>query len=558
MNALIHTIREYPEIALYLTLALGFSLGTLKIGKFSLGIVTTTLIAGLVVGQIGVHLPSVLQSTFFAMFLFAVGYSVGPQFIRALRSDGLPQVFHAIIVCASGLATAFILGKVLHYDVALTTGLLSGGYTNSTVLGVGTNLIAQMGMSPTAVNAALTLMPVAYAVTYPFGTAGSAWVLSNLAPKIFKFDLAKSCKEYEEAHGKAKNSGNTANIPYGARVFEMTNSELAGKTVSEIERALPKRVFIRRMRLNAGIVDCQGQTVVPQGAALAVSGASVDLVQMRDFLGQEVSDTELLDFTTEEVGIVVTQKSFAGKTLAEIRHAVFERAANGVFVTALSRGDVNVPMSENGVINRGDVLRVIGRKSDVAQVTKELGYADRQSNKTDIAFMGFGIVIGSLIGAITVHIAGIPFSLSTAVGAIIAGILCGWMRTSVKSFGQIPGPALWVFNNLGLNGFIAIIGLNAATGFVSGLAHYGLTLFVAGMIVTIVPLIVGLVLGHYVFKFHPGILVGACAGARSTTAAIGAVIEVAKSEVPAVGYTVGYAVSRFMMAIFTIVLMTAF
>ncbi|MGB8601784.1 MAG: hypothetical protein WCD42_06260, partial [Rhizomicrobium sp.] len=375
MNALIHTIREYPEIALYLTLALGFSLGTLKIGKFSLGIVTTTLIAGLVVGQIGVHLPAVLQSTFFAMFLFAVGYSVGPQFIRALRSDGLPQVFHAIIVCASGLATAFILGKVLHYDVALTTGLLSGGYTNSTVLGVGTNLIAQMGMSQTAVTAALTLMPVAYAVTYPFGTAGSAWILSNLAPKFFKFDLAKSCKEYEQAHGSAKATGKTANIAFGARVFELTNTELAGKTVSEIEHAMPKRIFIRRMRLNAGIVDCQAQTVVPLGAAIAVSGASGDLVLLRDLIGQEISDTELLDFATEEVGIVVTQKKYAGRTLAQVSNAVLEKSANGIFLTGLTRSDVKMPMEYNSVINRGDVLKVIGRKSDIAQAIKELGYA---------------------------------------------------------------------------------------------------------------------------------------------------------------------------------------
>jgi putative transport protein len=175
-----------------------------------------------------------------------------------------------------------------------------------------------------------------------------------------------------------------------------------------------------------------------------------------------------------------------------------------------------------------------------------------------MAFMAFGIVVGSLIGAITVHIGGVPLSLGTAVGAIVAGIICGYLRSTMRTFGHIPGPAIWVFNNVGLNGFIACVGLNAALGFVSGIQHYGLTLFLAGTLVTIVPIIVGLLLGRYVFKFHPGILLGACAGARSTTAALGSLQEVAKSNVPVIGYATGYAVSRLVMALLTIVVVNVF
>ena len=215
-------------------------------------------------------------------------------------------------------------------------------------------------------------------------------------------------------------------------------------------------------------------------------------------------------------------------------------------------------MQDDLKIQRGDVLTVLGAKQDVAKVAKVLGYADRPVVATDFAYMAFGIVVGTLIGAITIRIGGIPLSFGTSVGAIVAGIICGYLRSIKRTFGAIPAPAIWVFNNVGLNGFIACVGLNAALGFVGGIQQYGMMLFIAGVFVTLVPLIVGLFLGHYVFKFHPGINLGVCAGARSTTAALGALQEASESNVPVVGYAIGYATSRVVMALLTIVVINVF
>ncbi len=223
MEYFVHTLQKYPEIALFLTIGVGFWIGNLKLGKFNLGVVTSTLLAGLLIGQIGIKLPVALQSTFFAMFLFAVGYAVGPQFIRALRSDGLPQVIFSIIVCLAGTGTAVALGKLLGYNGALTAGLLSGGYTNSTVLGVATDLIQQSGLQQAQLQSALALLPIAYAVTYPFGTIGSAYLLANVAPKVFGFDLARECENYEREHGVGTPIGTTAYREYSARAFRLTN-----------------------------------------------------------------------------------------------------------------------------------------------------------------------------------------------------------------------------------------------------------------------------------------------------------------------------------------------
>lgn len=554
MQYIIQTFQKYPEIAVYLTIAIGFWLGGVEIKKFSLGTVTSTLLAGLLVGQIHVVLPAVLQSTFFAMFLFAVGYSVGPQFIRAVRSDGMPQVVFAILVCISGFITAVVLGKLLNYDVGLTAGLLSGGYTNSTVLGVATDLVSKMPLEADKMKMALALMPVAYAVTYPFGTAGSAWILSTLAPKLFGFNLAEACADYESSHSVGHDVGPTAYREYSARAFEFGHAELAGQTVDQIENHFEHQIFVRRVRQGDRIVDCVGDTVIPAGALVAISGSLKALLAYQDQFGREVKDVALLDFSTELLDLVVTNRAYEGKTLGSVMGALFGKPGRGVFLTKFTRTDIEQPMNGDTLILRGDVLTILGAKQDVAKIAKELGYADRPLENSDMAFMSIGIVLGSLVGAITIHVAGIPLSFGTSVGAIVAGIICGYIRSTRRTFGRIPGPALWVFTNVGLNGFIAVVGLNAAAGFVSGLQTYGLTLFFAGVVVTTVPLLVGLLLGRYVFKFHPALLLGACAGARSTTAALGALQDAGKSKVPAIGYTIGYAVSRLVMALLTIVL----
>ncbi|MFM2478024.1 aspartate-alanine antiporter [Celerinatantimonas sp. MCCC 1A17872] len=557
IHAIINTFHHYPDIAIYLTLAVGFWAGRLKFGSFSLGTVTTTLIAGLIIGQMNVPIPHVLQSTFFAMFLFAVGFSVGPQFIRAIRSDGLPQVFFAIIVCISGLATAWVLGHMLGYNNALTAGLLSGGYTNSTVLGVANNLIANSGMSKEKIAELLALLPVAYAVTYPFGTAGSAWVLGTLAPKLFGFNLPEVCRDYERKHGKTGDLGTTAYRNLIARAYKITSSSAANKTVREIEQLCDGQIFIRRVRHDGEIIETQGDTLIHNHDTIIASGSMDNLLKFESLLGEEVHDSQLLEFRTEELEVVVQNSQFIGQPLSALRTQLMSEPGRGLFIKGVSRDDAALTQ-DDPILAKGDVIRLLGAFQDVKKIAKQIGNIAAKGNKTDVSFMGFGIVIGSLLGAITIHIAGIPLSFGTSVGAIVAGIACGYIHNKKRSYGQIPSAAIWVFNNIGLNGFIAIVGLNAAPRFISGLEHYGVMLFIAGILVTCIPLFVGLILGHFVFKFHPGILVGACAGARSTTAALGAVVDACDSNVPVLGYTIGYAVSRVVMALLTVVVINFF
>lgn len=561
MDWLVETFRAYPELAIFLTLALGYWVGKFKFGSFTLGAVTGTLLVGVVVGQMQIEISPNVKSVFFLMFLFAVGYGVGPQFVRGLKSDGLPQVTFAILQCLVSLLTVFGVAKFLGFNAGLAAGLLSGSQTISAVLGVSTDAINRLGASPEEKEALINAMPVAYAVTYLFGTAGSAWLLASIGPKILRVDLPAECKKLEAkmgGWGDAEAGVASAAKKFDVRAYRVTNERFHNKTVAELEADALKqelRVFIERIRHDGQIIEAEPDSVVHLGDTVAVLARIEVFIQRGHNLGEEVDDKTLLDFPGEVLDIVITDKSVAGMTLKQLAESEIGRVkGRGVFLRKLTRGGLEMPFTPGTVIDRGDVLQVIGPKRSVERVAAELGYADRQTNMTDMVFVGIGIVLGGLVGAIAINIGGVPISLSTSAGTLIAGLIFGWLRSVHRTFGRVPEPALWMMSSVGLNTFIAVVGITSGPAFLAGLQKSGLSLLLAGIVATTVPLLVGVLLGKYVFKFHPAITLGAAAGARTTTAALGLIQDAAKSKTPALGYTVTYAVGNTLLILWGLVI----
>ena len=549
VHFVLDALRSNPEITIFLTLALGFWVGSTKVGSF-IGTVASTLIVGLIIGQLDIHVAPVVANTFFTMFLFAVGYSVGPQFVPALKKDGLPQVAFTLIVCASGFAVAYAAAKMLGYDSAVAAGLLAGALTNSGTLGVATSNLSQLGLDAQQTQSMASLLAMAYAVTYPFGTAGAAWFLSSLAPKLLRVDLKAAAREYETrmAQPGPQLGADLAYRPIISRSFRLEASTLDGQTARELDEALEGAV-VTRFRAGGAIREPDGNTPIVRGSTLAIAGPAPAVMAAERTLGPEVDDRELLSYPAEQMDIVVTHKDVTGRTIHELEQQEFAAYGRRVFLLGVTRGGRAITPADDLKLQRWDVLTVRGARQHVEALVKSIGYADRPTSTSDIAYMGAGIVIGSLIGAITIHVGGVPLSLSPSVGALLAGIVFGYVRSLYRTFGRIPEPALWAFNNVGLNGFIAVVGLNAGAGLIAGLQNYGIGLFVAGIFVCLVPLVVAVYVGKYIFKFDPAILFGACAGARSATASIGAIQEAAQSTVPVIGYTVPYAVSRIVLAL---------
>ncbi|WP_210524107.1 aspartate:alanine exchanger family transporter [Pantoea ananatis] len=547
-SELFHT---HPEMAVFLTLALGFWLGNIRFGgRFSLGVVTSTLIAGLIVGQCGVTLPGVMESLFFDIFLFTVGYTVGPLFVRALRGEGVNHVLFTLIVCLSGFGAAWVLAALMGYPTPVAAGLLAGGYTNSSVVGVASGLLNR--------STAAALLPVAYAVTYPFGTAGSAWFLSVAAPRLLHVSLQDACEDYEKRHAAGDDS-RSAPVEYEIRSF-ILNDTLAGLSVKDAEKQLGHALFFRQVYSADGnrAQACEAETILKKGDRVTLEGRQDAFVCYQHLTGPEFFDNTVAPYRPVIHDIILNRPSLREETLNACVQQTLSAPAQGVFMTHIYRQGHQVRPSEELRLQTGDIISVRGPLDAVSRLANEVGVVQRKTDRSDMAFMCAGVFLGCLAGTLTVTLHGIPVSLGTSVGAILAGILCGCWHESRPDVGGLPDAAKWVFSNLGMNGFIAVVGINAAPGFVSGLMQYGLSLFLCGAVVTLLPLITGLVLGRYVFKFDPAILLGLCAGARSSTASLGALQEVAKSQVPAIGYTTGYAVSRIVMSVLAIVMVSGF
>ena len=552
----VETLRTYPEIAIFLSLALGYYFGSFTYKGLGLGAVTATMIAAVLIGQLEIKIGSPLKPTFFLMFLFAIGYGVGPQFVRGIAHDGLPQALFAVAVCFFCLGAAYLGAKVAGYDVGSAAGLYAGSHTISASMGLATDAINRLGLSPEDTKKLLDAMPVAYAVTYIFGTIGSAIVLALIAPALLGIDLVAACKLYEEKHGGKKEAGGpgTAWHQFELRAFRVKErGPVVGKTSREAEEMIPdQRVFVQRIRRDGQILDATGDTVIRAGDIVAVAGRREVLVNLVG-TAEEVNDRELLAVPIEGVDVYVTSKDVNGKTLAELANGP---AARGVFLRRIVRGATatEIPILPGTELNRGDILTIVGRTADVAAATKMLGYPDKVTDIADVAFIGAAITIGALLGALVYKVGSVPLTLSTSGGVLIAGLFFGWLRSVHPTFGRIPSPTVWFMNSVGLNVFIAVVGISSGPGFVAGLQQLGFSLFLWGVVITTVPLILAMYVGKYLFKFDDAILLGCCSGARTTTASLGMINDRAKSQIPGLGYTVTYAVGNTLLTVWGMVL----
>lgn len=553
----VNTLRTYPEIAIFLSLGLGYYFGSFTYKGLGLGAVTATLIAAVLIGQLGITISPPLKPTFFLMFLFAIGYGVGPQFVRGIAKDGIPQALFAAVVCFFCLGAAYFGALIAGYDIGSAAGLYAGSQTISASMGLATDAINRLGLPPEQSKAMLDAMPVAYAVTYIFGTVGSAIVLALIGPSLLGIDLEAECNRYELEHGgkKALGGAGTAWHHYELRAYRVKEGgRAAGLTVLEAERLLPsERVFIERIRRDGKVQDATVDTVIAAGDILAVAGRREILVDLIGSVAEEINDQELLAVPAGGVDVFVTNKAVDGKTLAELASMPLAR---GVFLRKIVRGATatEIPILPNTQVQRGDILTIVGRTQDTAAATKALGRPDAQTDIADVAFIGAAITIGALIGAITYKVGSVPLTLSTSGGALISGLFFGWLRSVRPTFGRIPSPTVWFMNSVGLNVFIAVVGISSGPGFVAGLQQLGFSLFLWGVAVTTVPLILAMYVGKYVFRFHPAILLGCCSGARTTTASLGMINDRAKSQIPGLGYTVTYAVGNTLLTIWGMVL----
>ncbi len=574
---LLDTLIKYPSIPIFLTIGLGFYLGKFKYKTFALGTVTSVLLVGVAIGYFvnkwagsPIEIGAPLKSLFFLIFLFAIGYKCGPQFVSAIKGQGIRQVLFAVVVCVLCLVVTWGCAKIMNYNAALATGLFSGAQTISAVIGIGTDTISSLpGLDAATKKEWIDIIPVCYAVTYVFGTIGSAFILGNLGPAMLGGlkKVRQMTKDYEAKLNHSSLSSDPAfingNRPISFRAYKATSDFFkTPHSVSEIEEYLSKqgrRLFVERVRKvsdgSNAIVTPTPDTQIAATDEIVLSGRHEYIIEDESWVGPEVDDAALLTFNMEKTKVMVSKKS-AGITVDQLRGKPF---MYGVSVARITRqGGVEIPVFAQTKLMHGDMIEIVGLPQEVSAAASGIGYEEKPTTVTDLVFVSLAIVIGALVGALTLNIHHIPVSLSTSGGALIAGLFFGWLRTKRPSVGIIPSSSLWLMQNLGLNMFIAVIGIQSGPTFFSGLQQVGWMFFVMGVVATTLPLLISMWLGAKVFKLHPAVNLGCVAGSRTTTASLGAITDSLQSNVPALGYTITYAIGNTLLILMGVAMVLMF
>ena len=541
---------RYPELTLFLVISAGYWIGGFKIAGFGLGPVTGSLFAGILVGQFAeAPVSGMLKSFLFLLFLFGIGHSVGPQFLQSLRRDGLKPVLLALACTVTGLIVAVAVARYLKLDPGFSAGLLSGALTESPAMGTATEAINQLPLPDADKARYVAHIAVADAVCYVFGTAGLILFCSVIAPALLGGDLREEALALEKKLGISRQKPGVASAwrKFELRAFRLAaESPLAGRTVAEAEAgARDHRLFIQHVRRGERILAAEMGLILEPGDVLSISGRRDIIVERVGPRAEEVDDRELLDLPIASLDVLVQSPDFAGRTVAEVGQEDWTRC---VYLRSMTRGGEEMPIAPGLVIDKGDVLRLVGPEEVVRTTAARIGAVVAPTTATDFVVLGLAIFLGGLIGVlVTFPIGGLRITLSTSVGTLLAGLAVGHLRTRYPLFGRIPDGAVNLMTALGLAAFVGMTGLHAGPVFFKAVAEAGVGLVFGGMVVTLAPPVVGLLLGRYVLGMNPVLVLGAIAGAQTMTAAMAAVQERSGSPVAVLGYTPAVPVGHILL-----------
>ena len=547
---LLHTFfQKIPMAALFLSVAIGYWIGQIKIGNFSLGGMAGTLLVAIVIGQVGVPVDPVVKDMMFALFIYATGYVSGPQFFTSLNRKTFSQLHLALISAIVIFSFVFIVAKVMDFDKGTAAGLLAGAITESACIGTAGEALQRLGLGADKVKELQANIGVTYAITYLFGMLTVIFFSSRVAPLLMRIDLKREAQELESTLGSTGTKLSPGQYEaFGeirARVYEVTAGEAIGMTIADIEARFD--VKAEQAAYLEKRIDVAPDLTLQTGYRLALQGKLGQVTQAGNFVGRETNNLSAMGFLNEERDVVVTRKELRGKTIAQAAEMLDLKHRFGVHASRLRRLDQEIPMYPETEVQTGDVVRFVGATEDVDAAANEVGYSLVPSKLVDYVYLGFGVLAGILVGMITVSVAGVPVALGTGGGCLISGLVFGWLRARYPTFGNLPGSTAQYLRDFGLAVFIASVGLSTGPQALAQIKQYGMTLPVIGLCAALIPCLVMVFYGRYVLKMNPVILCGAISGNMTTTAALNGAIDAADSSTPVLGYTVSYAISNVLL-----------
>jgi len=546
-----HVATSAPEIFVFLAVAIGTLLGRVRIRGFALGVPACILLVAVVLGQLGtIVIPSLLKSILFGLFVFTIGYRSGPEFFASLSLQTLSQVALALVMGTCGLIIILIFAYTLHLDPGTAAGVGAGSLTQTSMMGTASGALEQIGLSADALKQQQANIAAGYAVTYILGYILVLLFVPFAAPLLMGVNLKQEAAKLEAAllGGASAKPGNLLYRKFQVRAYQV--SKAAGRTVSEIELEIGRRAVVERILRHGKDMELRPDTKLQAGDEVLLAGPSAVIVAATSLIGPEIEGEHVMrSVPGEVVDVFVTARALHGRTLNDIVEQ-FGDKARGVFLRALTRRGQDVPVTPGTQIYVGDVMTLVALNEDLKRVVPMVGQPLRSSDRTDIAFLATGLAIGWLIGLLGFVIGSVPLTLGGGGGALVAGLVCGWLRSHRPTMGAFPPQAQQTLSDLGLGGFIASIGLASGPAALAAVLAHGPMLLGVGVIVTLTPMIVGTLFAHRVLRMNPVIVCGALAGAMTVDAAVAGTCEVAESQTPVLGVAVPYAVANVVLTVF--------
>jgi aspartate-alanine antiporter len=545
-----HIAASAPEIFIFLAVAIGTLLGRVRIRGFALGVPACILIVAVVLGQFGtIVIPSLLKSILFGLFVFTIGYRSGPEFFASLSLQTLSQVVLALVIGTCGLIIILIFAYTLHLGPGTAAGVGAGALTQTSMMGTASGALEQLGLPADVLKQQQANIAAGYAVTYILGYILVLLFVPFVAPRLMGVNLKEEAVKLEAAllGGAPAKPGNLLYRKFQVRAYQV--SKAAGRTVNEIEAQIGRRAVVERILRHGEDVECRTDSKLQAGDEILLAGPSAAIVAAGSMIGPEIEGEHVMrSVPGEVVDVYVTARDLHGRTLNDIVEQ-FGDTARGVFLRALTRRGQDVPVTPGTQIYVGDVMTLVALNEDLKRVVPRVGQLLRASDRTDIAFLTAGLAIGLLVGLLGFTIGSVPLTLGGGGGALVAGLVCGWLRSRRPTMGAFPPQAQQTLSDLGLGGFIASIGLASGPAALAAVQAHGLLLLGVGVVVTLTPMIIGTLFAHRVLRMNPVIVCGALAGAMTVDAAVASTCEVAESQTPVLGVAVPYAIANVVLTV---------
>lgn len=543
MSIIVDYLQKNPSMAIFICLALGYLVGKLRYKSFSLGSTVGTLLIGLILGQFAVfHVSPIVKNIFFSFFIFTIGYEVGPAFANSFKKSGIKLVIHSIFFSVVAFIVAIGCFKIFHVGPGEGAGIVAGSLTQSAVIGTSSSAINALDISSAQKTAMESKVAIAYAITYIFGTVGILIFLKNIAPALLHVNLKEETKRMIEKINFKGSSNNTSTIMNNIKMrafFINEGSDFIGKSVEEIQKKFKYKLTFEKVFHEDKEVQFDKDTKLALGDCITLIGDLSDMIKASSSNLTETDDEKYRNVSLKKSEIVLT-KSFNIKNLNDLYN-------NNIMLLSVKRNGKTI--EDETEMKNGDFLEIIGPEHAISKIVKEFGYVKDVGSDTDVSYLTFGIIVGTLIGVLAITIHGVPITLGAGGGALFGGLLFGWYQNKHPRFGQIPASTRWFLKSVGLNLFIAVVGLEAGAAFVPALKSMGFNVLLIGVIVALAPHVLSLYFGKYVLKLEPIDIIGSLCGAGTITAALNAIVEDNGSSIFALSYTPSYAIGNILITI---------